>query len=141
MPTTDQIRARLDHPVIDSDGHLLEFVPAVQDHLREIAGAELAEQLPEYFNLPARSQGMSLAEQQTVGAARSAWWAFPARNTLDRASAHLPGLLYQRLDEIGLDFTVVYPTFGLGAMLHSEEELRRATSRAFNLYYAEACEG
>jgi predicted TIM-barrel fold metal-dependent hydrolase len=141
MPTTDQIRAKLDHPVIDSDGHLLEFVPAVQDHLREIAGPEMAEQLHGHFNLTARSQGMSLAEQQAVGAARSAWWAFPARNTLDRATAHLPGLLYQRLDEMGLDFTVVYPTFGLGAMLRPEEELRRATSRAFNLYYAEACEG
>ena len=117
MPTTDQIRARLDHPVIDSDGHLLEFVPAVRDHLREVAGAEMADQLATSLDLTVRARGLSLSEQQAVGIARSAWWAFPARNTRDRASAHLPGLLYERLDELGLDFSVVYPTFGLGAML------------------------
>ena len=34
-----QIHDQLDHPVIDSDGHMLEFEPALFDLLRDVAGA------------------------------------------------------------------------------------------------------
>ena len=37
------------------------------------------------------------------------WWPVPTENTLDRGTTVLPGYLYERLDEIGLDFTIVYP--------------------------------
>ncbi len=37
------VRSRLTHPVIDSDGHTIEFEPAMLDHLREIAGPEVME--------------------------------------------------------------------------------------------------
>ena len=39
MTTLETVRARIDHPVIDSDGHHIEFLPLVKDRLREIAGA------------------------------------------------------------------------------------------------------
>jgi len=29
-----QIKARLDHPIIDSDGHAIEYLPLVRDILR-----------------------------------------------------------------------------------------------------------
>ena len=32
------IRARLDHPVIDNDGHIIEFLPLVRDIIVELAG-------------------------------------------------------------------------------------------------------
>jgi hypothetical protein len=32
---------------------------------------------------------------------------------LDRATAMLPRLMYERLDDLGIDFSVVYPTAGL----------------------------
>jgi predicted TIM-barrel fold metal-dependent hydrolase len=60
----------------------------------------------------------------------------PAKNTLDRATALLPRLLYERLDEFGFDFTVLYPTAGLAIPYIAEDEIRRATCRAFNLYIA-----
>ena len=31
---TAAIRAQLDHPVIDADGHLVEFLPLIRDFLR-----------------------------------------------------------------------------------------------------------
>lgn len=37
------VRARLNHPVIDSDGHTVEFFPAVLDYLKQIGGAKIAE--------------------------------------------------------------------------------------------------
>ena len=35
-----RIKARLDHPVIDADGHAIEYLPLVRDILREQAGDE-----------------------------------------------------------------------------------------------------
>ena len=32
------IRARLTHPVVDSDGHWLEFGPAIGEYLERVAG-------------------------------------------------------------------------------------------------------
>src|SRR5579883_2476141 len=35
------IRARLNHPIIDSDGHTAEFEPALFDYLREVGGSRM----------------------------------------------------------------------------------------------------
>ena len=45
VPADDvaRIRARLDHPVIDSDGHIIEFMPLVRDILVELAGESVAQ--------------------------------------------------------------------------------------------------
>ena len=45
---------------------------------------------------------------------QAGWWGAPTANTLDRATAMLPGLLYDRMDELGFDLTVLYPTAGFG---------------------------
>ena len=44
MPSANPTRARLDHPVIDADGHLIEFMPAVRDHIRDVGGPKLVEE-------------------------------------------------------------------------------------------------
>src|SRR5216683_5613778 len=36
-----EIRKRLNHPILDSDGHWLEFEPAVLDYLKDVAGADM----------------------------------------------------------------------------------------------------
>ena len=68
---------------------------------------------------------------------RMPWWGIPTRNTLDRATAMLPELLYERLDQIGIDVAIAYPTYGLTAIHLTDDELRPALSRAFNTYVAE----
>ena len=40
----ERIRARLDHPIVDADGHWLEFGPVVSEELRRI-GRDAAEGL------------------------------------------------------------------------------------------------
>jgi len=37
------VRVRLNHPVIDSDGHWVEFGPQVADYLRQVGGAKAVE--------------------------------------------------------------------------------------------------
>src|SRR5262249_11294814 len=68
-------------------------------------------------------------------------WGLPSENTLDRASAMLPRLLHQRLDELGIDVAVCYPTYGLTVMGLDNPQLRVAAARAFNTYYAQAYAG
>lgn len=136
-----QIRARLSHPVVDADGHLLEFVPLVRDFVAEIAGEAVAKRFDLVTRGSALTRGLDVATRRSLGLARHGWWGLPARNTLDRATATIPQLLHDRLDEIGLDVAVLYPTLGLVPMALDDDELRRALARACNRYYAECYGG
>lgn len=132
-----EIRAGLNHPMIDSDGHTVEFLPAFLDVLKEIAGPRIVERYVKHGGLGgSRWYQASAGERLERRMTRPPWWGVTMKNTLDRATASMPKLLYQRLDEIGLDFTVLYPSLGLAAPHTEDEEMRRATCRAFNIYHA-----
>jgi predicted TIM-barrel fold metal-dependent hydrolase len=139
--TAEEVRARLGHPVIDADAHTVEFVPAVLDEITALAGREVARQFDEVLRVSISTRALSNEQKRALGLFRLSWWAFPARNTLDRATALLPRLQYERLDELGIDFAVLFPTFGLAAMGLDDEELRRAAARGVNRYHAEAYGG
>ena len=63
---------------------------------------------------------------------RPPWWTLPAANTLDRATAHLPKLLHERLDDFGIDFAVLYPSRALTTTAIKDDELRQVACRALN---------
>jgi len=136
LPTTSSmIRERLDHPIIDADGHCVEYHPAIRAILAEIAGADVAERFQlapaGHFNWYDQSVDERI-ERRTI---RPPWWGVPSANTEDRAMAVIPQLMYERLEEAGVDFSVLYPTLGLFAMAIGNDELRLAGCRAFNTYY------
>jgi len=137
----DEVRARIDHPVIDSDGHLLEYIPTVRELFIEEAGSSRAADFDMTVDVFKATQGLDAETKRNAGLFRMTWWGFPAANTLDRATATLPRLMYDRMDEIGLDFAVLFPTYGLGPMSLPDEELRRAATRAYNRYFAEVTAG
>jgi len=120
----DRIRSKIGHPIVDADGHYLQFMPRVRSILAEIAGASVLARFDEY--------GMRGGHLRTRG-----FWGLPAEATLDRMTAMLPRLLYERMDEIGIDFAVMYSTPG-PLMTEPDDEVRRAAFRAFNIYSAEA---
>lgn len=132
-----EIRARLDHPVIDADGHIIEFLPAVRDFLVEEGGRKLAEEFDQVVEAGRRLETLSIDERRAMGAFKLTWWPYPAENTRDRATGMLPHLLYERLDEFGIDYAVLYPTMGLTGMSLDQPDLRRASIRAFNRCAAE----
>ncbi len=137
----DAIRKRLDHPVIDGDGHLIEFTPTVRDFIAEEAGEELAKRFDMVVEGAALQRQIPYEKKREFGSSRTAWWALPTRNTLDRATAMLPDLMYARLDELGVDYALLYPTYGLVVTALGDDELRCAMARAFNRYYAEVWGG
>ena len=54
------VRARLGHPVIDADGHTIEFLPAVRDELHALAGAPAVAQLDAVLNFAQATRALSL---------------------------------------------------------------------------------
>lgn len=131
------IRARLNHPVIDADGHWVEFSPVVSEALRRIGGDKAAQGFKAVEGLINRILSFSDDERRVRRSAQQAWWSFPTANTIDGATALFPRLLYDRLDELGMDFAVLYPTGALGIAFNPDAETRHATCRAFNTYIAE----
>jgi len=137
----EQIRSRINHPVIDGDGHLIEFAPLVRDFVKEEAGEQVASRYETMMGSGARFRDLPHEQKTRFGAFRYTWWGLPSRNTLDRATAIAPCLMRARLDELGIDYAILYGTSSLGALSSPDEELRRALARAHNRYYAELFTG
>jgi predicted TIM-barrel fold metal-dependent hydrolase len=140
-PTIAEIRERLDHPVIDSDGHLVEFQPVAMEYIAEASGADVAKRMVEQQRSTSLSRewyGLSQAERMSRWVRRPTFWFEPLRNHgLDLATSTFPDLLARRLDQIGIDFAVLYPTLGLNAQGYADQEIRRASCRGLNDYYAD----
>ncbi|MGH7931656.1 MAG: amidohydrolase family protein [Candidatus Binataceae bacterium] len=130
------LRVRLNHPVIDSDGHWVEFGPQLIDYLKQVGGSKAVEG---FKSRPTENWHLTipLAERRKRRLDQPVWWGQPTRNTRDRATAMLPQLMYQRLDEMGFDYVVLYPSAGLRVPFIAEAGLRQAACRAFNTYSAE----
>ena len=131
VPSDDvrRIRSRLDHPIVDGDGHLIEFMPLVTDFVRELGGRDLAHRYVAFMQ-----RGLEPDDAGFVPA--RVFWGLPEENTLDRMTVTLPGLTYQRLDELGIDFALLYPSTGLTILAATDDEVRQVAARALNNYYA-----
>src|SRR5437660_11931693 len=136
-----KLRNRLTHPIVDADGHGLEYTPVMREEFRRIGGDAAVEALAIASDRIPSSLRMSLAERRRRRVGQEAFWGSPCENVLDRATAMLPRFLYERLDDLGIDFCVVYPTAGLGYHRLQDTRLRRAICRAYNVFAADQFRG
>src|SRR5512132_3129920 len=114
-----EIHAGLKHPVIDGDDHWLEPAPVFL----------------EYLALWQRNHAWyrsTWSQRQHDRTRRSNWWGVTSK-TLDKATALLPALLNERLPELGIDFALIYPSFGLTINGIGQDDLHRASVRAYNM--------
>jgi predicted TIM-barrel fold metal-dependent hydrolase len=132
-----QIHAKLKHPIVDGDGHWLEFAPVFSEKMRKAGGDKAADGF--LAALQSTTDALRMAPQQRSDrrVAQPNFWNRQAENTLDRATAMMPKMLYERLDEIGIDFAVIYPTAGLRLPRIKDDETRRAVVRAYNIVSAD----
>src|SRR5438270_676176 len=137
----EQIRSQLKHPVVDGDGHWLEYAPVFSEKMRKAAGDKSAEGFLAALRSTTDALKMSPEERRRRRIAQPNFWNRQAENTLDRATAMMPKMLYERLDEIGLDFAIVYPTAGLRLPRIKDDETRRAVIRGYNIVSAEYFQG
>ena len=128
------LRERLAHPVIDGDGHLLESLELYSEYLEKVGGQGLVKG----FETLLREKIPFTLGDAARGEPRAAWWGTPS-DALDVATVTVPALLARRLDEIGVDFSLLYPSLGLAIGGLPDDELRPAAARALNLMNAEIC--
>jgi predicted TIM-barrel fold metal-dependent hydrolase len=127
------VRAALDHPVVDADGHVVEALPVVVEYVRKVAGDRAADGL-----LP--SSVTFTDSVPTEGTVMAPWWTVPT-DALERATSFCPSLLHDRLDEIGVDYAILYSSVGLLTMAHHDDEVRRGACRGLNHYLADLLDG
>src|SRR5262245_54363490 len=106
------LHARLNHPVIDADGHWLEYSPVLREECRRPGGDAAVERpAPPSPRMPPSLK--RTAPGRTRRPVRQpALWPSPRETVLDRATAMVPRLMHDRVDGSGIDLSVVYPTAG-----------------------------
>lgn len=132
-----ELRAKLPHPVIDTDGHWIEYGPHITAAMQKISGDDAVAGFHHFNRYIGKTVAMTNEARRDAGLAQESWWSLPTRNTRDRATAMLPNLLRERLDEFGIDFGIVYPTSGLGLPQIPHDAQRQAACFAFNTYVAD----
>ena len=126
MSSSAEIRRRLGHPVIDIDGHMAEHLPTLAPVSRGRGAVPRPSRrslrlAPPYGGTDRTWHEQTPEERAATRTPRGPWWSAPAGQTIDLATALFPALLYERLDELGIDFGVVYPSLGL-VFLHTPDE-------------------
>jgi predicted TIM-barrel fold metal-dependent hydrolase len=124
------IRSRLNHPVIDADAHIIEFGPALDAYLTREG---LPKDWGQRFIVSQNSEEIRHEIRRGHMSPLSI-----TSNTYDLATAVMPNLLAGRLDDLGIDFAMLYPTHGLRFFLFERDEWRQAACRAENKYLADA---
>jgi predicted TIM-barrel fold metal-dependent hydrolase len=135
--TPEQIRASLKHPVIDGDGHWVEYDPVFAERMRKVGGDKAADGFLAAMGVTKTSLNMTVEERKRRRIGMPGFWTRQTGNTLDRATAMMPRLFYDRMDEFGADFAIVYPTAGLRLPRISDDETRRAVIHAYNIVSSE----
>jgi predicted TIM-barrel fold metal-dependent hydrolase len=131
-----QIKAKLNHPIIDGDGHWVEYDPVFSEQMRKVGGDKAADGFLAAMATTRDALELGVEERRRRRVAMPGFWTRQTGNTLDRATAMMPHLLYERLDEIGSDFAIVYPTAGLRLPRIVDDATRRAVIRAYNIVSA-----
>ena len=147
------VREKLTHPIVDADGHMVEYMPLFLDYLGQIAGAKTRDKyiarLPnshrnydgtggsERIGGPEGWYALSPEQRHDMRVARPPFWGATTANMLDRATVMLPKLFRERLDDLGIDFAIVYGSMSLDFLREPDEELRIAGCRAVNTMYAD----
>src|SRR3984885_2441535 len=131
-----EIRAKLNHPIIDGDGHWVEYDPVFAEQMRKVGGDKAADGFLAAMAVTRDSLLLSVEERRRRRVSMPGFWTRQTGNTYDRAPAMMPHLLYERLHEIGWDFSVVYPTAGLRLPRIKDDATRRAGIRAYNIVSA-----
>ena len=135
-PSTDgaAVRAQLDHPVIDADGHWTELFPVFFDYIDEVAGAKALDVFRARYGHRFHTwYEMTPAQRRVNRLRRPSFWGLPT-NTRDRAASAIPGLFYDSLDAWGIDVALVFPSVGLTIGRDvADPELSAQIFRAYNL--------
>jgi len=79
----EQVRSKIDHPIVDGDGHWVEYDPVFSEKMRKVGGDLAADGFLKSMAVTRDSLAMSVAERRQKRIGQSAFWSRQAENTLD----------------------------------------------------------
>jgi hypothetical protein len=74
-----QIKARLDHPIIDADGHWIEYGPVFTEELRRVGGEDAVQGWNAVRNGTRSALSMSVEERRRRRISQEAFWGHPSK--------------------------------------------------------------
>src|SRR4051812_25568609 len=89
--TASEIRAQLEHPVIDGDGHWMEPIPVFLEHLSDAGGPSAVDSIRKLWHRNSEWYRVDWSDRQRKRLRRTIWWGVTA-NTLDKATSLMPAL-------------------------------------------------
>jgi predicted TIM-barrel fold metal-dependent hydrolase len=139
------LHGQLPHPVIDIDGHTVEFFPALMPEMAKegvrLDGPALQRRMSGTFGPITDWYSLTPEQRLTQRVGRGPWGGGGSLHEVDLATAVLPRLLYERMDELGIDVSVIYPSYGLLFPHFDDETDRRGACRALNRFNAQVFDG
>ncbi len=134
-----RIREQLGYPIVDGDGHILELTTVFLEYLRDIAGSPIADRFESSAAYARWSEPWvpGVEERRRTWTGQANLWGWPTLNTLDRATATLPRLYATRMDDLGIDYSILYPSAGLFIISIPDDDLREEVVRAYNRWVVE----
>jgi len=137
---SQEIRESLGHPIIDGDGHTQDLLPVLLEFIDEVGGSKMVDRYrahPLYkFVVEQEALGTTLEQRRHDGRMFDCWWGYPSK-TFDRATSMLPGLLEDRMGELGLDFAILFPSESGIVVSMDDEDMMLAGCRAHNMMTAQ----
>src|SRR5215208_6606111 len=85
--TPEEIRARLNHPIVDGDGHWVEYDPVFAEQMRKVGGDKAADGFLAAMAATKNALELGVAERKRRRLAMPGFWTRQTGNTLDRATA------------------------------------------------------
>jgi len=73
--TPEQVRSKIDHPIVDGDGHWVEYDPVFSDKMRKAGGDLAAEGFLKAMGKARELLSMSVADRHEMRMGQQAFWA------------------------------------------------------------------
>jgi hypothetical protein len=89
-----EIRKSLKHPIIDGDGHWVEYTPVFAEKIRKVTGDIGGNGFLQSQRRIPDSLSQTLDQRTEKGVAMEGFWGRQSTNTRDRATAMMPRMLY-----------------------------------------------
>jgi predicted TIM-barrel fold metal-dependent hydrolase len=136
-----EIRRELGYPIVDGDGHILELMTVFAAHLRDLAPVAVVDRFVSSaaYHRWHEPWALGLEAQRRTWTPQANLWGWPTKKTLDRATATLPRLYAERMDELGIDYSILYPSAGLFLVTIPDPEVRDEVVLAYNRWVMDLC--
>jgi len=133
MSKAARLREELGYPVLDADGHIVELMAVFADYVRDHGHEDLLK--GGMMKRTRAIEDLSMEERRAGGVLPNSWHV--PSSTEYYATVTSPKRYYERLPEAGIDFAVLYPSFGNALLQIHEAEQRVTLCRLYNELVAE----